>query len=156
MDKINELSQAAKNKLVNENVTESTLHFAKRTQKLMNLLENGGMFIHGGKDFKVDSHLYRVEFQARGAPHIHCLLWLEDDEGNKPPSMWNEENRSDAVLGDQIASFCDSIMSGCSADMNCDMHACLISTVMNVLLEKTWLKSISLTSIHFPVKRKAE
>ena len=107
MDKINELSPAAKNKLVNENVTESILHFAKRTQKLMNLLENGGMFIHGGKDFKVDSHFYRVEFQARGAPHIHCLLWLEDDEGNKPPSMWNEENRSDAVLGDQIASFCD-------------------------------------------------
>ena len=65
MDKINELSPAAKNKLVNENVTESILHFAKRTQKLMNLLENGGMFIHGGKDFKVDSHFYRVEFQAR-------------------------------------------------------------------------------------------
>jgi hypothetical protein len=123
MEEIKQMPVSEKNKLVSENVTQSTIHFAKRTDKLMSILENGGMFIHNGKDFKVDSYFYRVEFQARGAPHIHCLLWLEDDEKKKPPSMWNEEKKNSKDLGDQIASFCGSIMSGCSTDMNCDHHA---------------------------------
>ena len=27
---------------------------------------------------KVVDHFYRVEFQQRGAPHIHCLFWIEN------------------------------------------------------------------------------
>jgi hypothetical protein len=64
MEEIKQLPVSVKNKLVSENVTQSTIHFAKRTDKLMSLLENGGMFVHKGKDFKVDSYFYRVEFQA--------------------------------------------------------------------------------------------
>lgn len=26
---------------------------------------------------KVVAYLYRVDFQDRGSPHIHCLLWIE-------------------------------------------------------------------------------
>ena len=123
MEEIKQMSAAKKNKLVSENVTQSTIHFAKRTDKLMSLLNDGGIFLHDEKDYKVDSYFYRVEFQARGAPHIHCVFWLKDKDGNKPPSMWNEENKSDADLGGQIASFCDSIMSGSSTSMNCEIHA---------------------------------
>ena len=39
--------------------------------------------------YSVSSYFYRVEFQQRGAPHIHCLLWLEDTEGNPAPTFWN-------------------------------------------------------------------
>ena len=120
---IKKLTTAEKNKLINENVAQSTIHFSKRTEKLMSILSDGGMFIHGEKDYKVDSFFYRVEFQARGAPHIHCLLWLEDDKKNKPPSMWTEENKNDRDIGSQISSFCGSIMSGCSTDMNCNEHS---------------------------------
>uniref|UniRef100_UPI00358EA4AB uncharacterized protein n=1 Tax=Myxine glutinosa TaxID=7769 RepID=UPI00358EA4AB len=27
---------------------------------------------------KIKDYFYRVEFQQRGSPHIHCLLWVED------------------------------------------------------------------------------
>ena len=122
IEDIKKLPATEKNKLISENVTQSTMHFAKRTDKLMSILNKGGMFVHDGKDFKVDSYFYRVEFQARGAPHIHCLLWLEADNKEKPPSMWNEDNKTDGDLGEKIASFCGSIMSGSAMDMNCDKH----------------------------------
>ena len=40
-----------------------------------------------GKDgkqtkFNADHYFYRVEFQQRGAPHIHSLLWLKGKEEN--------------------------------------------------------------------------
>merc|ERR1712240_111836 len=57
-----------------------------------------------------------------GAPHIHCLFWLEADNKEKPPSMRNEDNKTDGDLGEKIASFCGSIMSGSAMDMNCDKH----------------------------------
>ena len=44
--------------------------------------------------------LKRIEFQARGAPHIHCLLWMEDEERNKPPSMWNENKEDNRLCVD--------------------------------------------------------
>ena len=77
------------------------------------------MFNHGDKHFRTESYFYRVEFQQRGAPHIHCLLWLEDEDGNKPPSMWNEDNLGEEDLDKQIADFADSVMSGSAQDMNC-------------------------------------
>ena len=27
---------------------------------------------------KITDYYYRVEFQQRGSPHIHCLFWIED------------------------------------------------------------------------------
>lgn len=122
MDEIKQKPSAWKNKLISENVTQSTLHFAKRTDKIMSLLNKEGIFTHQKKKFSVDSYFYRVEFQARGAPHIHCLLWLEDELGKRPPSMWNENKEDENKLGEQIASFGASMMSGSSTDMNCDDH----------------------------------
>ena len=122
LEEVKNLPTVEKNKLVSENVTQSTLHFAKRTDKLMSILNKGGMFKHGEIEYKVDSYFYRVEFQARGAPHIHCLLWLEDDNNKKPPSMWNEDSKTNVNLGQEIASFCGAIMSGSATEMNCDNH----------------------------------
>ena len=25
-----------------------------------------------------DDHFWRIEYQARGAPHVHCVLWIKD------------------------------------------------------------------------------
>ena len=119
MDFIQDQSNAWKNKLISENVTQSTLHFSKRTDKIMSFL-NKGTFSHDGKAFLTDSYFYRVEFQQRGAPHIHCLLWLETENGEKPPSMWNEDQFDDETLNTQIANFADSVMSGSATDMKCE------------------------------------
>ncbi len=43
---------------------------------------------------KVEDYFYRVEFQARGSPHIHLLVWVKD-----APEF---ENDSDQVVCDFI------------------------------------------------------
>lgn len=27
---------------------------------------------------KINDYFYRVEFQQRGSPHVHCLFWIEN------------------------------------------------------------------------------
>ena len=122
IEEIRNLPTAEKNKLISDNVVQSTLHFSKRTDKLMSLLKGGGIFFHNGEEYVVDSYFYRIEFQARGAPHSHCLLWLRSKDNESPPSMWNDDIHNNEDLCESIASFCDSIMSGSSDDMNCDQH----------------------------------
>ena len=51
---------AWKNKIVSESVTQSTLHFSKRTDKIMSLLNSEGIFEHNGDDFTADSYFYWV------------------------------------------------------------------------------------------------
>ena len=70
--------------------------------------------------YGVKDYFYRVEFQQRGAPHIHCLLWLESkDETDKPPTLWADEEESSLSkedLGKEIARFASSIISGSVED----------------------------------------
>ncbi|KAK3100323.1 hypothetical protein FSP39_018128 [Pinctada imbricata] len=41
---------------------------------------------------KVTDYFYRVEFQQRGSPHVHCLFWIEDapkiEDGREKVSMF--------------------------------------------------------------------
>ena len=60
-EELTALSTAEKNKLVNENVVQTTQHFAKRTEKLFSILNDGNIFVHNGIDFKVDSYFYRYD-----------------------------------------------------------------------------------------------
>ena len=122
IEEIRNLPTVERNKLISENVVQSTLHYSKRTEKLMSLLKSGGMFLHNGEEYVVDSYFYRIEFQARGAPHSHCLLWLRSKNNKSPPSMWNDVIQNSKDLSESIASFCDSIISGSSDAMNCDKH----------------------------------
>jgi len=45
---------------------------------------------------------------------------LEGEQGQKPPSMWNEDNVDEDELNLRIAKFADSMMSGSSLEMNCE------------------------------------
>ena len=54
-----------KNKLVSENVVQSTLHFNKRTEKLMSLLSQSFPCKFNDVQYHLDSYFYRVEFQVR-------------------------------------------------------------------------------------------
>ena len=76
IDFIKSQSSAWRNKLISENVVQTTLYFSKKTDKIMSLLQKQAIFEHANVEYRVIHYFYRVEFQARGAPHLHCMFWL--------------------------------------------------------------------------------
>ena len=67
LDFIKSKDSAWKTKFVAENEIQSTIHFSKRTSKLMAILSNQthSPFHHNGKKFFVAHHFVRVEFQVQ-------------------------------------------------------------------------------------------
>ena len=121
---IQQQSQAWRNKLINENVVQSTVHFAKRTDKIISLITKNPIFEHEGVKYYVSSYFFRTEFQARGAPHEHCMFWLEGENGETPPTLNSEENgeinfNKNATL---VADFGSSLICGSSTDVHCKTH----------------------------------
>ena len=57
-----------KNKLVSENVVQSTMHFAKRTRKLIGIINKVNPFIHDGVEYFVDNYFIRTEYQVTNCP----------------------------------------------------------------------------------------
>ena len=57
-----------KNKLVSENVVQSTMHFCKRTNKIIGTINKTSPFIHDGVEYFVDNYFIRTEFQV-GCTH---------------------------------------------------------------------------------------
>ena len=104
------MSASEKNRLITENVVQSTLHFQKRIEKLLPKIIEPGFLEHSGsseeviedgqetdsvnKEKKTPSYFYRIEFQARGAPHVHMLVWLTDKDGNAPPTLPNSDDEN--------------------------------------------------------------
>ena len=122
-EEIENLSFQENNKLISENVVQSTLHFQKRIEKELNLMTHN-KFLSNELDFGVSSYYYRVEFQQRGAPHIHCLLWLEDSEGNPAPTFWStdddEKNQEDKIK--EIERIASKLVSVSEDSALCDDH----------------------------------
>ena len=126
-DEINQLTAQQRNKLVSENVVQSTLHFQKRIEKELKLMQYP-KFLDDSCPYAVSSYFYRVEFQQRGAPHIHCLLWLEDEEGNPAPTFWNCESEDKEKKNDtetrikKIEDIAMMLISASEDDAKCDDH----------------------------------
>ena len=52
-----------------------SIHFQKKWHSIFNdLINNKENGIFG----TVDDFFWRIEYQARGAPHVHCVLWIKD------------------------------------------------------------------------------
>jgi hypothetical protein len=97
------MSASEKSKLITDNVVQTTLHFQKRVDKIMTKLigpeyleehqpaEEAMPVETEDEDEEASSasYFYRIEFQARGAPHVHCLLWLKDKQGKSPLPIIN-------------------------------------------------------------------
>ena len=122
-EEIENLSVQEKNKLISENVVQSTLHFQKRIEKELNLMTHN-KFLSNEMDLCVSSYYYRVEFQQRGAPHIHCLLWLEDSEGNPAPTFWStddeEKNQEEKIK--KIERIASKLVFATEDSAICDDH----------------------------------
>ena len=55
-------------------------------------------------EYHVEDHFYRVEFQQRGSAHIHCLFWLADDNGDKPPKLKFSSEQNDHAFKEYFSS----------------------------------------------------
>jgi ATP-dependent DNA helicase PIF1 len=52
-----------------------SLHFTKKWEAIFNnLIKSKSNPLFG----EITDHFWRIEYQARGAPHVHCLLWIKD------------------------------------------------------------------------------
>ena len=95
-EEIKGLPVKERNKLISQNVVQSTLHFQRRVEKMFALM-GYDFFEDKNKAFHVSSYFFRVEFQQRGAPHIHSLLWLKDRDGNDAPNFWTSSEDEESI-----------------------------------------------------------
>ena len=49
-----------------------------------------------------EAYFSRVEFQQRGAPHVHMIMWLKDKDGNTPEDVFDKQ---------ELAAWLDTIIS---------------------------------------------
>ena len=118
-------SQSWRNKLLHDNVVQSTIHFNKRVEKIIAYLNKNPLLEHNGVKYRVDNYFARKEFQARGAPHAHMLLWLIGDNGEEPPSLFASsegEGPSMADISSSIASFSTGVICGSADEATCENH----------------------------------
>ena len=69
---------------------------------MFSLMKNN-FFKGSNMNYGVSSYFYRVEFQQRGAPHIHSLLWLKSIDGEEAPNFWLEDEDDDSIENKNIS-----------------------------------------------------
>jgi hypothetical protein len=69
------LTYQDRNRILSQNPKLATQMFKKRFESLLDILLDSKLSPIG----KVEDYWFRIEFQHRGSPHVHGLLWLEED-----------------------------------------------------------------------------
>ena len=72
MDKILRTKFQSKHEIIRENVLRQTLTFDHRVQEFIK-----NIMMNKDSPFSVKYYSYRVEFQLRGAAHIHGTIWVD-------------------------------------------------------------------------------
>ena len=98
---IENMTWQEKTKLVQKDPVTCSRYFDHRVNEFLNTVLKSKCEPIG----KVRDYFYRVEFQQRGSPHIHMLVWVE----NAPKLDTNTE--------DEIVQFVDQYLT-CSAEKN--------------------------------------
>ena len=93
------LTWQEKTKLVQKDPVTCSRYFDHRVQEFLNTVLKSSCVPIG----KVLDYSYRVEFQQRGSPHIHMLVWIE----NAPKLETNSE--------EEIVQFVDQYLT-CNTD----------------------------------------
>ena len=127
IEEVKKLSSAERNKILIENPVISTLHFNKRAEKIFRYFKTDEAF---APYFMVD-YFYRVEFQARGAPHLHSLIYLEEEiidqetglKKRRPlKTMFEEtddaEKRKEVITN--IEKYAKNLICSSMADIHCE------------------------------------
>ena len=102
-EEIEAMSWSEKTRLVQKDPITCARYFDNRVQDFIRtVLKSDHMPLGRLKDY-----FYRVEFQHRGSPHIHMLMWIEN-----APQFKKNDNQT-------IAAFIDKYVS-CSLDVESD------------------------------------
>ena len=118
---IENMTASEKSKLITENVVQSTLHFQKRIEKILRKIIDPGFLevkddksqgneTDNNEEWRTPSYFYRIEFQARGAPHVHLLAWLNDKNGKAPPSLPSVDDKNINDKLNEVANYHDKII----------------------------------------------
>lgn len=73
-----QLRRSMRSHLVNEDPVTCCVYFKKLVQTIVNMLKSKKTHNPFGK-YCVKDYFLRIEFQHRGSPNAHILLWLEND-----------------------------------------------------------------------------
>ena len=133
---IDDLTDAEKNKLVSENVVQSTVHFQKRIDKMFSLMKYD-FFDGSDESYHASSYFYRIEFQQRGAPHVHSLLWLKNEAKKDAPNFWSADEAGQPISIEtrkkNVELFADALITTSPEDMTCESHG--IQSVDSAVIE---------------------
>jgi hypothetical protein len=125
---IENMSSKDKRAYINQNVVQATLHFDKRVKTMVNMIMSPEFLETGkksskNKDSESDdeyeinpSYFYRIEFQARGAPHVHMMVWLQNKDGSPCPTILAPGDDDIETRCKQIEQYTDPIISCKSFD----------------------------------------
>ena len=125
-DEIDCLSNSEKNRIIARNSVQSTVHFQKRIEKMYKLMEKD-FFVTNDNVYHVHVYFYRIEYQQRGAPHCHSLLWLRDQQNKDAPSLLVQEDvlQTGNLNNDnkkKIEDFADMLITTSPDDISCEEH----------------------------------
>ncbi|KAE9522171.1 hypothetical protein AGLY_017431 [Aphis glycines] len=101
-----ELSFIQKSSLINNDAVTCAIYFNKLVNVIMTILQSK-KFSPFGK-FRVINYFLRIEFQHRGSPHAHILLWLD----NAPTDILGEEQKQAIEMINSLVSVSTSEASG--------------------------------------------
>ena len=107
-DYINDLDQS-KHELLKDSLITVTRHFENRVREFIkNILLGEGLDKDGSKRVKIKHYCYRVEFQARGMPHIHGVFWIDktwlEEFGIKGDLLDQDNIQKTQELADKLIS----------------------------------------------------
>lgn len=106
-EEVSTFSDAEKTELIVGDPVTCARYFWYRVEKLLKFLEkNWSPF----RPYKVTDYVRRIEFQHRGSPHLHSLLWLkkisaEEGESFDPPQYKPNNPECEAVVAEFIDTY---------------------------------------------------
>ncbi|XP_031629676.1 uncharacterized protein LOC116344956 [Contarinia nasturtii] len=115
------LSDEIKTKLVRNDPVLCAQYFKFKSDKFINLLQK----LHSIFDeFELIDYYIRVEFQKRGAPHIHVMIWLKNAPTLDPNDLIESERQIIAFIDRFITCMNDKSNPYVSYQCHIHTHTC--------------------------------
>lgn len=106
IDGLQQFHYNVKATLVNEDAVTCAINFNKLVNVIMNILQSK-QFSPFGHNY-VPHYFKRIEFQHRGSPHAHIIIWLND----APTDILGSDQAKAVKLIDEIVSVSEAQSSG--------------------------------------------
>lgn len=116
-----------KTTLINEDAVTCAIYFNKLVNVLISILQSKKLSPFG--KYYVIEYFKRIEFQHRGSPHAHALLWL-----NNAPTDALGKNKIDAIT---LIDYLISVSSGeASSNIKLQTHKHTLTCFKNIVANR--------------------